>query len=222
MKKLFITALALVLFHSSALNTHAALINVSKQNEITWNVLGAISFRDAKNNYIATSEIVLENIEGEVFLNEMDISNVKDEIIQFEKEVEPERVSIQAEGDNFLIIQRGVSAETSFPIKISESDDNIMLQTETGDRFIVILPYEALLQAIRSDNIEDINARGKIEIIESDEGEIAYKIVGTKKYSVFSFFDVGAEVNTYVSALTGNVIKVDQPIWSRVLQFLIV
>lgn len=215
-------AMTTVLLAASSSPANAALITVSQENQITWNVLGAISFQNANNSYLASSEIVLENNKGAVSLNDVDLANIDEEIIEFEKAVASEKVSILAEDDKFLIRQRGVSAETDFPIKISEAEDNIVLETATGERFLVILPYEALLQAVRSNYIRDIGDEGKIYIVESEEGELAYKIVGEKNYSIFKFVDVPVEVNAYISALTGNVLEIDQPAWSRVLNFLLI
>ena len=220
MKRIFVFASFLV-FLFSAGTANASLITVHQDGKMSWNVLGAIAFSGNNAQYINSKEIVLRNNDGKVSLNDIDISNYQDNIVEFKKEIEPERVSIVASGENFLIMQRGVAAETTFPIKISEKDENLILKTETGDRYIAVLPYEALMQAVRSDYIEEINSDGKIEIIENDEGEIAYKISGEKKYSIFKFFDLPANVDTYVSALTGNILKVDQPVWSRVLGFLL-
>lgn len=222
MKKILVLTFTLILLHSFTLTTHAALVNVSKENEITWNVLGAISFRNTNNNYLASSEVVLENKSGEVSINDVDISNLEGDIVEFEKEVVPERVKILAENDKFLIQQRGISAETNYPIKISEEEENIVLSTETGERYLAVLPYEALLQVVRANYIKDIGEDGKIFIVEREEGELAYKIVGEKKFSIFKFVDVPVEINTYVSALTGNILEVDQPTWSRILNFLLV
>jgi len=212
-----------IFFLTNVSKANAALISVDQEGEFTWNVLGAISFRQANNSYIASNEIVLENNSGIVLLNDLDISSIEnDEIVEFEKEVASEKVLILAEEDKFLIRQRGVSAETDFPIKISESEDNIVLSTKTGERFLVVLPYEAMLQVVRANYIKDIGEDGKIFIVENEEGELAYKIVGTKNFSIFKFLDVPVEVNTYVSVLTGNILEVDQPVWSRALNFLLI
>lgn len=222
MKKILVFTFTLLLFNSFTLDANAALVHVSKEGEITWNVLGAISFRPNNNSYLASSELVLENNSGEVSVNDINVSSLKGDIVEFEKEVAAERVSIVAEEDKFLIRQRGISAETNYPIKISEEEENIVLSTDTGERYLAVLPYEALLQVVRANYIKDIGEDGKIYIVEREEGELAYKIVGEKRFSIFKFVDVPVEINTYVSALTGNILEVDQPAWSRVLNFLLV
>lgn len=232
MRKAVPVFVSLLIFFASASPAHAALITVTKSGDMHWDVLGAISIKQIASSDVgnAVSELLLKNDGQDVSMNvdsngsnkTVDLNNYDKEIVEIEKNTAPEKVTILASGNNFLIRQRGIDAKTSYPIKISKGNNDITLETSSGERYLTVLPHEAVLQIVRANIIKDINRDGEIQIVELPEGELAYKIDGEKQFSIFKFFNVPVKISAYVSALTGNVLEVDQPTWSRILNFLLV
>jgi len=207
-------------------NTQAAIVSVDLDQEINLNVLGITNLA-LKTVSSKIEEVNLYEDNGKIVMNvgngdrtsEMDLSGYEEEIIEIEKAREPERVSILADGSGFLIRQRGISAKTVYPLKFKSKEEEITVETESGERFVAVLPYEAVTQIIRSNIISDMEEGGRVELVEREEGELAYKINGKKEISLFRFLNIPVDVSAYVSALTGKVLEIEEPVWSRVLSF---
>lgn len=172
------------------------------------------------------AQIALNNTDEKVLLkvdeNEMDLSGYEDDIVEIEEVDVPKRISIKATDSGFAISQRGVVAETVFPITINTPEKKISVSTASGMRYLAVMPYDAVMQIVRSNIISDLGEDGRIELIEGDEGEVLYKVSGEKNIDLLKFVSLPVEVEVQVSALSGKVLKVEQPIWFSLLNVLLV
>lgn len=235
---LALTTLGMLFVSSSRPSTvEAALIHINQDGNITWNVL---SFQTdnpkeslkivniANKNPINQPVISLINQDGKVQLQvtsdsgntTTDITDFTDEIIEIEEKEAAKRLKITSVGNEFVIKQDDVSVATSFPIKVDPKNKVLSVQTQTGERYIKMLPSEVFGNAVKADFIDRLINDQSISLTEGDNGELEYQIKGQKNLSLLNLIKLDAPVNLAVSATTGEVLKIDQPTWLRILGFL--
>lgn len=232
MKTLTVLVALIILFVSFTSTTQAALVTKS-DNKLEVNVLGAqdsnvlqtvtasveeiinkISF-DIQNNSLVLSYEDSSNSEQKI-----DLDNFEGEVVEIKKENDSESLYVLSKDNKVLLQQRGIVVATTYPIEIGNSLDNLTLQTNSGNRYLTILPYDAVSPLLKTNMIDELNNEGKVELIELDAGELAYYIQGEKNHNLFELVSLKADVNISVSALNGKILSVDQPTWSRILSFL--
>lgn len=232
MNRLIVFIAFVILFVSLSSTAEAAIISKSNQT-ISINVLGAQDSNALQN--ITNS---LENIVSKVSLNiednqlvlsyddeiindrQFSLENFEGEVIEVKKQSESDSLYVIAEDNKYFLQQRGISVATIYPVEVGSELENLTLQTASGNRYLSILPYDAVSPLLRTNMIDELNREGSIELIELDAGELAYYIQGEKKHNLFDLMSLNADVKISVSALNGKVLSIDQPTWSRVLSFL--
>lgn len=235
----FIFLLVLLIF--SAVPVKASLVLVDSQGKVVINVLSSedtIELEIPRRDYLEIKDIVEETPDpdakvylvkedGKIILNvetqagekSLDVTNYQEKIVEIEERPEVERITIGVRDDNFTIEQRGVVAETDFSIIINPKTAGLTLETPSGFRFLSILPHEAVEVTLRSKVINEIEREEAMFLIE-EAGELSYEVTGDKVINLFNIIKYSVSVKTRVSALTGEIIFVDQPTWLRVLGFL--
>lgn len=151
---------------------------------------------------------------------ELEVNSEDGSLVQVEERPEVQKIEIGISGDKFKLTQGGVIALTSFPINIDGESAHISVSTETGERFLSILPKEAVASALRSKSVSSIQHLG-VEILEN-ERELQYSVSGTKALNFFDVYAYEVPVKTYVSASTGEILKKEQPVWLSVVDFLFI
>ncbi len=114
-------------------------------------------------------------------------------------------ISIEKIDDVVSIKSNGISAITFGKIFIEEN--KLYLETSTGNKRINLLPEEA------SSKATEITTVKEIELKEENTRPI-YLVKGEKSARIFAIFPVTLEIETKVSAETGEVISVKKPWWS--------
>lgn len=220
----------------------AALVDVAEDGEITLNVLSSVKSLGLDINDQSTLEInkvptleqsgdvitltrdgekvSLSVLAGNV-VRELDVTSYTDNLVEFERKDPAKRVRISFSDGNFTIEQGGVTAKTSYSININTKEDRVTLDTSSGKEFLSVLPVEAIQSAIRARVISNL-AGGDVEIAEGEGGSLNYLISGKKIVNIFNIIDFEFDVETTVSAATGEVVSIDSPTWLRGLAFLFV
>lgn len=210
---------------------HASLLTFSADGELYFNVLGlsdtsdsSLEIKKIADNYSIKNESVsLVNESGKIYLSyngsskKVDLTNYKNDIVQIEEKDAPTTVSIKGRESGFEIVQRGIVTYTEYPIKINSPENQISIATDTGERYVSFMPYEAVRMLARTNMITEV-AGGNIQLAES-AGEPAYVISGTKLVTLFKIFSFNVPITAHVSAANGNVVKVDQPIWYSLIGY---
>lgn len=219
---------------------NATLIVIDKKGEVIWNVLAS----EATLGVPKASQIVVTNLagssssgsslvsllrDGDKFTlsvkegseeRSLDVTAVGGEIIEIEERPKARRVKIGVLGERFLIEEEGTLALTDYPIKIDPARAELSVVTASGSRILPFLPKEALEVAIRARTISTLKEGGMMELSEGGGGDLAYEIPGQKTINIVNLFKFQVPVTTSISALTGEVLFVDQPAWLRVFGFL--
>jgi hypothetical protein len=218
---------------------HASLVVIDKKGEVIWKVLASESALGVPKS----SEIIVKSLaagtpgvsslvsllrEGDkVTLSvkegqeekSLDVTQLGGEIIEIEERPSARKVKIGVLGEKFLIEEEGTLALTDFPIKIDPQRAELSVVTSTGHRILPFLPKEALEVALRAKIISKERQGATIELTEGGQGELAYQIPGEKTINLLNLFKLNIPVSTSVSALTGEILFIDQPAWLRVLGF---
>lgn len=240
MKKFLATSLLFILlFVAFPSPVEGSLIVINNEGEVVVNVLSsqdALSLGIPKRDYLKVKDIAATSSfspdarvsikrEGEkVSLNvgekTLDVTNWQEEIVEIEERVETQKISIALVDGKFKIEQDGVSALTDYTININPENKELSVSTPSGARFLSILPKGAAESVMRARVITKLNKDDYLELVEEEGGELSYLVSGQRVLALFNIFDLEIPVKAKVSALTGRIISVDQPVWLNLLGFL--
>lgn len=198
------------------------MVTINPNGEVIWQVLGDSTLKVnsvAGSERVTNSEISLNNNNGKVELNGMDVTNSKETLIDVEARPNSNNLKIGQSDGKFNIEENGITANTSFPISINPAKNELSVTTNSGTRVLSVLPYEATLSLTRTKLIDKVT-QNKINLNESPDGILEYVIDGTKDINLFNVISINANVNSVVSASSGVIIKVDEPQWLKILGFL--
>ncbi len=225
--------LAIISLYKSfaASDASAALITITNKGEVVWEVLGDSTSLDipkppqisiksiAENTPSNNSQIALDNTNGKITLNGMDVTGTKTDLVEVVARGDANNLKISQSNGQFTIEENGITANTSFPININPVKNELTVRTPSGDRLISILPYEAAISLVRGKFIDKVKDN-KINLNENGNGQLEYLISGTKSINLFNVAEINADVTGSVSASNGEVIKIDEPQWLKLFGFL--
>ncbi len=238
MRKLpFLLSLVLFLL-SSSLVCASSLVQIDSDGNMIVNVLsaqsqlaldlpagGVLEVKKIANRTLEESQIVLKK-EGEKYnlyfgeSSSLDITNWKESVVQIEEKEENKKAEVVLENGEFVLVQAGVKASIPFPIKISPRQKRFQVETPYGDKYLVVLPLEAALISLRSKSLSRLDET-PLELIEENK-DIVYRIFGKKTINIFNFYNLDTNVVTKVSASTGEVVAVEEPLWLKILSVFLI
>lgn len=206
------------------------MVNIDPKGNLVWQVLGdstnlnipkpqEIQIKNIAENLPSTSEISLNNTNGKITLNGMDVTNLKESLVEVEARGDTNDLKIGSTDNKFTIEENGIKAITSFPITVDPKKDELSVTTNSGSRLVSILPYEAIVSLMRGKFIDTVKAN-QISLNENSRGQLEYSVKGTKKVNLFNVASVNADVETVVSASNGEIMKINEPEWLKFFGFL--
>jgi len=221
---------------------HASLVNIQTDGNLRWNVLGltdgaltslppeelvvtnALDGKNIKNEAYLALERQNDTVQLTVVVNGeqtvADVTSYGDEIITLEAKQKPQEIRILNTEGKFRIVQNGVAAETQYPIYIDTKDRRVSVSTDTGRQYLLVMPSEALLSAVRSNVVTKLNENSIMTLKQGIDGEVLYQLEGQKIVSLFNLMELPVDVSVLVSASTGKIEDVNQPVWLQILGFL--
>ena len=108
--------------------------------------------------------------------------------------------------DTELVFSRGtVRASTNLPLLVDLDSNSLMVETSIGIKNVAVLPDTAAAKAVAEGALTDVEGRA-MNLIERDDGKIAYRMSGQVGRKLFGFFDIKAEKSVDVSAESGRVL----------------
>jgi hypothetical protein len=233
MRKVIFLTLFLLVFLFSARETHAALLTIDKSGKIIWNVLSYESSLSVPKNNLEvksvtdnqeTNKLISLNMEGEkVSLkvgeeNELDVTNVPGDLVEIEERNDVKKIEIGVIENKFSIKEGGIVALSSYPINIDPVESRLSLLTPSGKKYLAIFPHEAVQIALRSKYVSKVE--GDSFNINEEGKDISYLISGQKIINLFNVFKLGIPVTANVSASSGEILSVNQPIWLKFIGFM--
>lgn len=213
----------------------ASIVTIGKTGEVKLNVLSAEDSVD-EGGSIAISKssvdmgdadmpISLFRKDGKYILNvagkdgekNFDITDYKDSVLEIEDRPSVKKIGIGLSDNQFYIQQAGIRAKTSYQINIEPQRSRITILTPTGYKFLTVLPKDAVDILLRSKSISSLGDNGTMSITEDAEGNLFYEVSGVKRVGVKDVYMYDAPVLAKISATSGEVLEVNQPIWLKIL-----
>lgn len=234
MKKLLIGLFFAVLFLFPQSTSAESLLVVDGNGNANWNVLSAESFeldvpeRDLRLGYVAGDtngsqpisikkdgeKISLTSTDG----RSVDATNWKNNLVELVETPDTKKLEIAVFDGRFTIKEGSATAATTFPIKVDPKERKLAIVTPTGDKFLAILPVEAVQSILRAKVVT--NASNNFEVVEKDNS-LSYKITGEKILNLFNIYNLPVPVTAYISASTGEILSLDQPPWLAIASYLL-
>lgn len=220
---------------------HAAFVHILPDGKTIWNVLGdetaltvqkpeKIDITNVTNNNLALSDAqvsltktagsdnVVLDVKNETGDHQADVTNIKDNLVEIESRPQTQKIAISYKEGNFLITENGNTAKTVFPITVDAKTNQLSVTTPSGSRVLTVLPYEATANALKANLLTQ--EPDSSEITENANGQLSYLLAGKKELNFFNLFPYKFDTKVYISAVTGEVLKVDSPGWLKILGFL--
>jgi hypothetical protein len=240
---IFILTFSVLFCLSIAAVKAESLLVVNESGEVIWKVLSStdsISLSIPKKEDLKITDVVnfdttddaiisLGKENGKISLSvdsisegnkSLDVTNWQDDIIEVEERGETKKLAIRINDGEFNIEQEGITVTTNYPINIDPKKNEISVQTPSGNRFLSILPLDAVRSALRAKVMTRFTGP-KASLVEENSGELVYVLTGEKVLNILNIIDYPIEVKTKVSVLTGEIVHVEQPPWLKVLSFLL-
>ncbi len=191
----------------------AALVTVNSKGQIVWQVLGDSTIK---------VKSIAENItvaNGKIELTTPNVTNSKEDLVEVEARADTNNLKISSVDNKFSIEENGITAQTQFPIIIDADKNTLSVTTKSGTRLISILPYEASTLLMRAKLINKVT-NNAINLSENEGGQLQYLVSGVKNINLFNVATITANVNSTVSATSGEILKIDEPQWLKFFGFL--
>ena len=215
----------------------ASIVTIEKTGEVTVNVLSAESENSEEeggeikvtDSSVEIGEadmpISLSKKDGKYFLSiaskdgekSFDVTGSQDRILEIEERPSVKKIGISILNNQFVIEQRGIKAVTSYQINVEPKMSKITILTPTGYKFLSVLPSDAMNILLRSNTISSSGNNASVEILEDGKGNLYYGISGTKKVGIKDMYMFDAPVSAKISAVNGEVMEIDEPIWLKIL-----
>ncbi len=174
------------------------------------------------------SQVSLRREDGEVYLKvlsdsgeqTLDVGEYDDEILEIEERPKLEKMTIAVSDGKFVIKQNELTAHTDYEITVDSENGRLLLDAPGGKQFLSISPREAVQTLFRAKTVSNLDYTSGISIIEDNNHVLTYRVQGEKLLNFFDFYYHPVEVTAYISALTGEITRVDQPQWLQFIGFL--
>ena len=238
MRKILIIPIFTFFLFVLAQGAYASILVIDENGELNWNVLSyesSVALEVPKDSDIDVTKIADRKVEdgglvsvkkdgekitlSEVGGREFDVTNYSDNLIEIEEREDSKKLVIIVDDDKFSLDKCGIKTKTDYPIKIDPKENKIILQTQTGDKYLAVMPYDAVQGLLRTQMATNVNSDA-VEIVEQEK-DVSYFISGEKVINLFNIYDYKLPVSAHVSASTGEFMMIN-PSWLGIVNFLLV
>lgn len=239
MKRQVLLILILTFFFLvSVRQAEASLMVIDKEGNINWKVLSyesSLALDVPSDSNIEVTKVVDKAANGKTIVTlrkeddritlsevggrELDVSSWENDVIEMEERGDVRKLKVTIEDGKFALEQDGVKAVTEYPIEIDAKENNISVETETGYKYLALLPYDAAQSLLRTKIATNVNAQD-MKVVEYEK-DIAYLVNGEKVVNLLNVYDLKLSVSAYISASTGEVMMVE-PSWLGVVNYLLI
>lgn len=237
MKRLVVFILTFLLLFSRLIQeARASFVTIEKDGVVVVNVLASettslvvpkpssLAVTSAADEQYPKNLISLAKDGSEISLKigkdkTFDVTSWKEDLVLIEERQDAKEISISLKDGFFVISQEGVSAATQYAINVDPEENRLSLDTPTGEKYLAILPYEALESALRARVISKIENKD-LQITEENK-DLAYTINGEKSFNLLNVYNLVMPIEAKVSASTGEVLSTNEPVWLKLLGFFI-
>nr|MBI5455408.1 hypothetical protein [Candidatus Levybacteria bacterium] len=140
--------------------------------------------------------------------------------------LEEEGIHVASTSGNNLRIRRGLfEAETHFPLSINPTTNQLTVTTPAGVKNVAVLPDQAVANLLKGKFIDTVasgsateNPTGiKLGLLGNNP---VFQITGIDEQKLLGFIPVSVNKTSFVSAQNGQIIKIDETLFNRLLDLL--
>ncbi len=239
-KKVIILLFLFVIFlNLSSSSVYASVLSVGKNGEIIWKVLSqedsldisvpshsSIEVKKVFDDSVNPKSLIeLRKDDGKISLSvfndnesrEISVNGFREDLIEVEERAEVQRFNIGVVDNKFSISQGKFLALTEYPIQVDPKSARISLKTESGERFLAMLPSDVVRGVLKSKLISRV--KDNLLEIKEEKRDLQYSFSGEKVFNIFNFFEYSVPVSLKVSAITGETVSIDGPFWYKIIGF---
>lgn len=147
-----------------------------------------------------------------------DVTSWEEDLVEVEERDNVKKILISVKDNRFIIRQEEVSAVCDFPIRIDPVKNRFTVETPSGEKYLAVLPYDAAQSALRAKAISSFS-NSSMDITE-EEKDLSYSVKGEKSLNILNVYRLNLPVTAKISASTGEVLGTDEPVWLKILSFL--
>lgn len=208
-----------------------------KENDVVKNEVGKLEVKTEKGKlkFSLTQNGVKVKIEKEgdnlkVKAEKEDGTEVeletKDTLETLNKELESDNVEIATNDASSLTIKNGdTEAETELPISVDPLTHELTVTTAAGVKTVSVLPDKAvqntldnkILSNIESQTSSDNTTSQKATLTEVNS-EPVFAVKGINQKRILGLLPIGFAKTAFVSAQTGQVVKIDETLINKILE----
>lgn len=123
--------------------------------------------------------------------------------------------------NEFTIKESTFSAQAQFPLGINPNTSQLVASTSSGVKPVPILPDQAVQNLISSGVFSQVpTGQNNIQITTDSKGNVIYEINGVKYERLLGVFDVAINKTGQVSAQNGQLVGVNQSLFSQIIDSL--
>ncbi|HLE49019.1 MAG TPA: hypothetical protein VI819_03250 [Patescibacteria group bacterium] len=159
------------------------------------------------------------NISTDVGEKNFDVTDVDEKIIEFEDRPAVSNLYIAKNDKNFVVGQGSFRAITDFQVNVDPDKAKITLLTPTGYRFLPVPPQEAVNVLVKSKIATRLKELTPMRISEDETGNLYYEIAAVKDIQITDLYTYDAQVTAKISAVNGEILGVEETIWTKILSF---
>lgn len=152
-----------------------------------------------------------ETPEPKEFESEKDVE-VKDGTVEA-------KIKIRNGKNKFEFQQEGtkVSVESNFPLSVNPTTRELTVNTPAGSKTVAVLPQQAVTNML-SEGV--VSTTSGVLLKTEANGNLNYEINGVKNEKLLGVFGITIPKDLVISAQTGQVLEVNQSVFSKILDFL--
>lgn len=153
--------------------------------------------------------------------DEVELEN--DTLDDINEALEEEDIHVATTSGRGFRIRRGeFEAETRFPLSINPTTNQLTVTTPAGEKDVAVLPDQAVANLLRMkfiDKVASDSATGTSQNISLGllNDEPTFQVKGLDDQKLLGFLPVSIQKISFVSAQTGQVIKIDETFLNRLL-----
>jgi len=179
--------------------------------------------QEIENENVETLDINRDNNKLKVGIKTKDNRLIESDQDEFEIDDEngDELVKISSgEAENEIQIEKNqIKVRTNFPLTINPLTKELIVNKPAGQKIVAILPDRAATIISSLGILDNPQIETEIEI-QTEGDQLVYKIKGKKREKFLGFFNIDLNKEVAVSAETGSLLKINESLLTRVIDFL--
>lgn len=143
----------------------------------------------------------------------------KDALEQINNSLKSDGVEVSPSAHSMVVLKKaGVTAETAFPLSVDPIRHVLTITTPSGVKEVTVLPDQAVMSLLQTKLMTNIASQGSTDSAEATQtttltelnNNAVFEVNGIAQKKLLGIFPVGFAKTAFVSATTGQVMKINE------------